>query len=203
MTNTERIQVNNEYLRECIDKAKALPDASGSSGGNAQLDKTVEFVNNGVTVAITTMKDGCAVGKLELNGVANWVDETNTVVDFPYTPVANVVLTGIAKSYADELYEFYSDIDREVYPYILIIHSSIAITIYFAQEYRSNGNLRYARRENFNGSYSNVLSEVIKLIKTKSTGLGSISTDNSPDNEDSSYTYFANFEYPSVNLTRI
>lgn len=175
------------------------------TGGSdsSQLDKTVEFVNNDVTVAITTVKDGCAIGKLELVGVSNWMDETNTVVDFPYTPVANVVLTGIAKSYADELYELYSDIDRAVYPYIVIIHYSGGITIYFAQEYKSSGNLRYAKKENFSGSYSNVLSEVINVIKSNKTGLGSLSTDNTVDNENTSYTYFANFDYPSVNLTKI
>ena len=190
-------------LDEMTESILTISGDSGSGGSNTQLDKVVEFVNNGVTVAITTMKDGCAVGKLELNGVANWVDETNTVVDFPYTPVANVILTGVAKSYADEMYELYSDIDRELYPYVVIIHHSGGITIYFAQEYKSSGNLRYAKKENFSGSYSNVLSEVISVIKNNKTGLGSLSTDNTVDNENASYTYFANFEYPSVNLTRI
>lgn len=186
-----------------VENILTISGSSGGSGGTTQLDKTVEFVNNDVTVAITTITDGCAIGKLQLSGVSNWMDETNTIVDFPYTPVANVVLTGVAKSYADELYELYSDIDREVYPYIVIIHYSGGITIYFAQEYKSSGNLRYAKKENFNGSYSNVLSEVINVIKSNKTGLGSLSTDNSVDNENTSYTYFANFEYPSVNLTRI
>ena len=31
MTNLERLAINNENLQECIDKAKALPDA-GSGG---------------------------------------------------------------------------------------------------------------------------------------------------------------------------
>lgn len=186
-------------LDEMVESILTITGGSDSS----QLDKTVEFVNNDVTVAITTVTDGCAIGKLELSGVSNWMDETNKIVDFPYIPVANVILTGVAKSYADELYELYSDIDRDVYPYIVIIHYSGGITIYFAQEYKSSGNLRYAKKENFSGSYSNVLSEVINVIKSNKTGLGSLSTDNTVDNENTSYTYFANFDYPSVNLTKI
>ena len=202
IANAIRTKTGNTEQMTLDEMAEIILTISGG-GGTETLDKTVEFVNDDVTVAITTVKDGCAIGKLELVGVSNWMDETSKVVDFPYTPVANVVLTGVAKSYADELYELYSDIDREVYPYIVIIHYSGGITIYFAQEYRTSGNLRYAKKENFNGSYSNVLSEVIDVIKTKRTGLGSLSTDNTIDNENTSYTYFANFEYPSVNLTRI
>lgn len=34
MTNSERIQANNEALQECIDIAESLPDVGGSSGAN-------------------------------------------------------------------------------------------------------------------------------------------------------------------------
>ncbi len=48
MTNTERIQLHNEMLRECIETAESLPDAGG---GTAQIEeKDVTFIDYDGTI---------------------------------------------------------------------------------------------------------------------------------------------------------
>lgn len=47
MTNTERIQANNEELREAIEMAESLPDAGGMS---FTVDETLSFENGVLSV---------------------------------------------------------------------------------------------------------------------------------------------------------
>lgn len=66
MTNTERIQANNENLRECIEIANELPNAEGGGGEPTPAqEKTINIVENGTVDVLPD--DGCALSKVTAN----------------------------------------------------------------------------------------------------------------------------------------
>ena len=65
MTNTERIQANNAELREAIELAEKLPDASEGGTPTPTQEKTVDITENGTHTVIPD--DGYALSKVTAN----------------------------------------------------------------------------------------------------------------------------------------
>ena len=65
MSNTERIQANNEELREAIEMAEELPDASEGGTPTPTQEKTVDITENGTHTVIPD--DGYALSKVTAN----------------------------------------------------------------------------------------------------------------------------------------
>lgn len=92
-----------------------------TGGGLSTLDKTVIFKNGDDTVLNVSVKNGYAVGKPTHGTVSNWKKSDNTVVTFPFTPTdTETTLYGISKTYADMIYDAYSEVNRETYPYVCV-----------------------------------------------------------------------------------
>ena len=65
MSNTERIQANNAELREAIEMAEKLPDASEGGTPTPTQEKTVDITENGTHTVIPD--DGYALSKVTAN----------------------------------------------------------------------------------------------------------------------------------------
>ena len=65
MSNTERIQANNAELREAIEMAEKLPDASEGGTPTPTQEKTVDITENGTHAVIPD--DGYALSKVTAN----------------------------------------------------------------------------------------------------------------------------------------
>lgn len=109
----------NMTLDEMATKISSI-SAGGTTSGNT-LDKTVIFKNGDETVVNVSVKNGYSVGKPTHTDIQNWKTSDNTVVTFPYTPTdTEITLYGISKTYADMIYDAYSEVDRTTYPYVCV-----------------------------------------------------------------------------------
>lgn len=128
--------------KELIAELSSILDSKAAGGSGIDGGYSVTFVDDeGTTAAVFSVVAGRAINA-PVSGAPYWADETGVRVSFPYTPVADVVLSADSRTYADRLYAHFS-VDPTEYPFVFgRIYGSGAtyIMLHFANRI-TNGSL--------------------------------------------------------------
>ena len=98
MTNLERLAINNENLQECIDKAKALPDAG--SGGDVDKQQLIDFFECNTT---------------ELN-IPNGVTKPGNLVEYCWNYITKITIPDSVVEIGDWAFASFSGLEEVVIP---------------------------------------------------------------------------------------
>lgn len=121
------------------DGVNALVGGYGQGGSGGSLEglengyDVMFYDENNEGLAFYSIKQGHAINPPEYD-CKRWEDSDGTVVIFPYTPLADIILYANNETYASQLYSYYG-VDSVLYPYLAIYRTSTTLRIMFGKTY--------------------------------------------------------------------